>query len=167
MTRRPRPEPVQVIKERRDTALKTLTSRAPYTAWLGVQFERHGNELTTILPYREELIGNPMLPALHGGATGAFLEITAQVELIWSLIWPRIETGTPTEEAVLHPWPKVIDITIDYLRTGLPRDSYARAKIVRSGRRYASVQVTGWQDDITKPHAAATLHFLMPQTDGK
>jgi acyl-coenzyme A thioesterase PaaI-like protein len=163
---RPRPEPVQVVKERRDAALKALTGRSPYATWLGVTFERHGNELTAVLPYRDELIGNPMLPALHGGATGAFLEITAQVELMWSIVWVEIEGGTPLEDAIARPWPKVIDITVDYLRTGLPRDAYARARIVRSGRRYASVQVTGWQDDIAKPHAAATLHFLMPRAAG-
>ena len=159
---RARPEPMQVVKERRDAALAALAQVSPYAQWLGVQLERHGNELTATLPYRDELIGNPMLPALHGGATGAFLEITAQVELMWSRVWADIESGTPPEEAIRQPWPKVIDITVDYLRTGLPRDAYARARIVRAGRRYASVQVIGWQDDFDKPHAAATLHFKMP-----
>ncbi|HHC29292.1 MAG TPA: PaaI family thioesterase, partial [Rhodobacterales bacterium] len=62
--------------------------------------------------------------------------------------------------------PKTIDFTIDYLRTGLPRDAYARARVVRSGRRYASVQVEGWQDNRERPFAAATGHFLMPSRDG-
>ena len=159
---RARPEPMQVVKERRDAALAALSTVSPYVQWLGVRLERHGNELTATLPYRDELIGNPMLPALHGGTTGAFLEITAQVELMWSRVWADIESGTPPKEAIRQPWPKVIDITVDYLRTGLPRDAYARARIIRTGRRYSSVQVTGWQDDFDKSHAAATLHFKMP-----
>ena len=59
--------------------------------------------------------------------------------------------------------PKTIDFTVDYLRSGLPRDSYARARVVRSGRRYASVQVEAWQDRRARLFAQATGHFLMPQ----
>ena len=164
---RPRPEPVQVIKERRDGALAALTDGVPYITWLGVHFERRGNELTGVLPYKDMLIGNPILPALHGGATGAFLESTAQTQVMWSLVWERMEAGgaqaAAIESGTFPPWPKVIDITVDYLRTGLPRDAYARARIVRAGRRYASVQVEAWQDETAKPFAAATAHFLMPQ----
>jgi acyl-coenzyme A thioesterase PaaI-like protein len=36
--------------------------------------------------------------------------------------------------------PKTIDFTVDYLRSGRPRDAYGRARITRLGRRYASVQ---------------------------
>jgi len=64
---RPAPETVQVVKQRRDTALRTLTDAIPYLNYLGVEFDRRGDELTAILPYRDDLIGNPMLPALHGG----------------------------------------------------------------------------------------------------
>jgi hypothetical protein len=64
-----RPEPVQVIKQRREALLRTLVDGVPYIGFLGIQFDRRGDELTAVLPFREELIGNPMLPALHGGAT--------------------------------------------------------------------------------------------------
>ena len=64
--------------------------------------------------------------------------------------------------SVVPRLPKTIDLTVDYLRSGLPRDSFARARVVRSGRRYASVQVEAWQDNRARPHAQATGHFLMP-----
>jgi len=76
-----RPEPVQVVKERRDKALRRLVEAVPYVQFMGIEFERHGDELTAVLPYREALIGNPMLPALHGGAAASFLEISAFIEL--------------------------------------------------------------------------------------
>ena len=44
-------------------------------------FDRRGDELTALLAYDDKLIGNPMLPALHGGVTAAFLEVTAIVGL--------------------------------------------------------------------------------------
>lgn len=152
-------EPVQVVKQRRDAALQNLVSRVPYIQFLGVQFDRRGDELTAIMPFSEALIGNTLLPALHGGATAAFLEITAIIGLSWATMWDDMERGIEGKTRAL---PKTIDFTIDYLRTGLPRDAYARARIDRSGRRYASVHVEAWQDNRSRMFAQATGHFLMP-----
>jgi len=167
---RPRPEPVQVVKQRRDAALKALVEGVPYIRFLGVEFERRGDEVTAVLPFDERLIGNPLLPALHGGATAAFLEMAAIIGLGWSLIWSEIESGALDAEALAAGrgprLPKTAAFTVDYLRTGLPRDSYARAHVTRSGRRYASVQVAAWQDNRARPFAQATGHFVMPRRDG-
>ena len=169
MSRR-RPEPVQVVKERRDQALATLVGGVPYITFLGIRFERRGDELTAVLPYDDKLIGNPMLPALHGGATAAFLETCAIIELGWSILWGEIESGEVDpghmENTAMPVLPKTIDFTVDYLRSGLPRDAYARARINRSGRRYASVHVEAWQDNRSRLFAQATGHFLMPTGDG-
>lgn len=159
-----KPEPVQVIKTRRDAALRGLVESVPYIQYLGVQFDRRGDELTAVLPYRDNLIGNPMLPAIHGGATAAFLEITSIIGLTWSTLWADMEDGT-LQDGDLPPMPKTIDFTVDYLRTGLPRDAYARARVNRSGRRYASVHVEAWQDNRERLFAQATGHFLMPSLD--
>ena len=169
MMARPRPEPVQVVKERRDAALRALVEGVPYISFLGVQFERRGDELTGVMPFDEKLIGNPILPALHGGATAAFLEITSIIGLSWGMLWDEVETGAVDLETLkagrLPRLPKTIDFTVDYLRSGLPRDAYARAKVNRSGRRYASVHVEAWQDNRGRPFAQATGHFLMPRRD--
>jgi acyl-coenzyme A thioesterase PaaI-like protein len=158
-----RPEPVQVVKQRRDAALAALTEGVPYARWLGIAFDRRGDELTAVLPFDDKLIGNPFLPALHGGVTAAFLEMTAIIELAWTSLWGEIEARKAEPEAVEpRPLPKTIDFTVDYLRSGLPRDAYARARINRSGRRYASVHVEAWQDNRARLFAQATGHFLMP-----
>ncbi|MCB1336862.1 MAG: PaaI family thioesterase [Maritimibacter sp.] len=163
------PEPVHLVKERRDTALAKLVGQVPYLGWLGIGFERKGDELTATLKFAEKIVGNPMLPAIHGGVTAAFLEATATIQLAWSMLWDEIESGQ-VDAAALTPetmprLPKTIDLTVDYLRSGLPRDAYARARVVRSGRRYASVQVEAWQDNRDRPFAAASGHFLMPRRD--
>ncbi|MBN2907105.1 MAG: PaaI family thioesterase [Rhodobacteraceae bacterium] len=166
---RPPPEPVQLIKQRRDAALSALVHGVPYIQFLGIAFERRGDELTAVLSYDEKLIGNPLLPALHGGVTAAFLEVTAIIGLSWSLIWDEMERGA-LDPLTLSPQtlprlPKTIDFTVDYLRSGLPRDAYARARVNRSGRRYASVHVEAWQDNRARLYAQATGHFLMPPRD--
>ena len=163
MSARRTPEAVQVVKERRDRALASLVGTVPYITYMGFKFDRRGDELTAIMPYRDDLVGNPALPALHGGAISAFLEATALIGLGWSLVWPRIETGDALPDGIALP--KTIDLTVDFLRSGLPRDAYARARITRSGRRYASVQVEAWQDNRDRPIAQATGHFLMPRQD--
>jgi len=166
---RQKPEPVQVIKQRRDGFLKALVGGVPYISFLGIQFDRRGDELTATLPYADKLIGNPLIPALHGGATAAFLEVTAIIELSWSYLWEDIEAGRIDASQAgggnLPRLPKTIDFTVDYLRSGLPRDAYARARVNRSGRRYASVHVEGWQDNRSRLFAQATGHFLMPLRD--
>ncbi|MEM6728709.1 MAG: PaaI family thioesterase [Pseudomonadota bacterium] len=164
-----RPEPVQVIKQRRDAVLAALVGQIPYLTYLGVTFDRRGDEITGVLSYHDDLIGNPILPALHGGVTAAFLEATAVMTLSWFTLWDDLEAGhieTAEPSAIKLPrLPKTIDVTVDYLRSGLPRDAYARARVTRSGRRYASVHVEAWQDNVARPFAQATGHFLMPPKD--
>jgi acyl-coenzyme A thioesterase PaaI-like protein len=166
MSPRTTPEPVQVIKQRRDGALAALVDGVPYIGFLGIRFDRRGDELTALLPFDDSLIGNPRLPAIHGGVTAAFLEVTAIIELSWSMLWEDLEQGR-IDPAALSPetlprLPKTIDFSVDYMRSGLPRDAYARARVNRSGRRYASVHVEAWQDNRARLFAQATGHFLMP-----
>ncbi|PZO64782.1 MAG: thioesterase [Paracoccus denitrificans] len=162
-----RNEPLAQVKSRRNAGLAALVEGVPYIAFLGISFDRRGDELTGVLPFSEKLIGNPMLPAIHGGATAAFLEVTAIVGLTWAAMWEDLEAGRVAPDAnvpdSLPRLPKTIDFTVDYLRSGLPRDAYARARVVRMGRRYSSVQVEAWQDNRDRPFAQATGHFLMPQ----
>ena len=164
------PEPVQAIKQRRDAVLGALVAGVPYIGYLGISFDRRGDELTALLPFDEKLVGNPFLPAIHGGVTAAFLEVAAIIELSWSILWDEMESGR-LDPARLTPetlprLPKTIGFTTDYLRSGLPRDAYARARVTRSGRRYASVQVEAWQDNRTRPFAQGIGHFTMPPRDG-
>ncbi len=156
-----RPEPVQVIKQRRDALLRSLVDGVPYIGFLGIQFDRRGDELTAVMPFHDTLIGNPVLPALHGGATAAFLEVAAIIELAWTSMWDGMEAEGAVPAGTVR-LPKTIDFTVDYLRAGLPRDAYARARVNRSGRRYASVHVEAWQDNRSRLFAQATGHFLMP-----
>jgi acyl-coenzyme A thioesterase PaaI-like protein len=127
--------------------LDAILQRIPYARFLGVRMELHGDEMTGILPYSERLIGNPSLPALHGGVIGAFMEMTALLQL------SIIET--------LSRQPRPVDVSIDYLRSGRPLDTYARALIKKVGRRIANVQVEAWQEERAAPIASLHGHFLL------
>ena len=127
--------------------LQQLIDAIPYCRFLGIEVDRKGSELTMILRFDRKLIGNPMLPALHGGVIGAFLETTAIAQLILE-----------TEATEL---PKPVDIAVDYLRSGKPVDTYARAEITKHGRRVCNVHAMAWQDEHTRPIAALHGHFLV------
>jgi len=141
----------RAIAEGRKPDLQALVDAIPYCRFLGIEIDRKGNELTTILRFDKKLIGNPVLPALHGGVVGAFLEVTAVIQLML--------------EAETEDLPKPVDIGIDYLRSGRPVDSYARATITKHGRRVCNVRAEAWQDERSRPIAALHGHFLIKPKD--
>lgn len=127
--------------------LLAFLDTVPYARFIGMRATLNGDEMTGVLPFSEHLIGNPRLPALHGGLIGAFMELTAVAQL--SIAEPQARL------------PRTVDISIDYLRSGRPVDTYARALIKRVGRRIANVQVEAWQEARANPIAALRGHFLL------
>jgi len=131
----------------RAESIHELIGRIPFANTLGMRCEVHGNEMTATLRFAEHLIGNPALPALHGGAIGAFLEITAMAQVYLA--------------SDLESLPKPIDLTIDYLRSGRAEDLFARAVVRKQGSRMTSVHAEAWQTDRAKPVAALRAQFLV------
>lgn len=125
----------------------TLLAAIPFCRHLGLGAETSGDGLVLVMPFAPLLIGNPLIPALHGGAIGAFLETASIAQVIWELGGTRL--------------PKPIDITIDYLRSGKAVDSRARARIFKRGRRVVNVHAELWQEDATKIVASLRGHFLL------
>lgn len=154
------------IETERNAALAALTETVPYNQLLGVRFDRMGDELTARLPFAGHLVGNPFLPAIHGGVTGSLLEITALMQLAWQEVLGAMRGGGEPAERIARrefpPLPKTIDITIDYLRSGRPRETFARASVQKAGRRVANLHVEAWQDERARPIAMLRGNFLMP-----
>jgi uncharacterized protein (TIGR00369 family) len=109
--------------------------------------ELAGDEMTAILPFAPHLIGNQSLPALHGGVLGAFLEATAICQL-----------GVREPQRRL---PRTIDVTIEYLRPGRALTTFARAEVIKLGRRIANVHVEAWQETRASPVSALRGHFML------
>jgi uncharacterized protein (TIGR00369 family) len=124
-----------------------ILATLPYAGFLGLTAEPEAETCLTVMPFATHLIGNPTLPALHGGATAALLEITATVRVAMTYPGPRL--------------PRPINVTVSYLRTGRPLDVRARATISRAGRRVAHVEAIAWQEAQDQPIASLTAHFLL------
>ena len=119
----------------------------PYARFIGVSVDEGDDGPVCRLPFRDDLVGNVALPALHGGVVGAFLELTALVGLVDQTDGDRV--------------PRPINFSVNYLRSVGPRETRARAEIVKHGRRIANVRVIAWQDDPAKPVAAGVGNFLV------
>ena len=125
----------------------SIVESLPFARTLGMRCEVFGDEMTAVLPFQEKLIGNSAIQALHGGAIGAFLEMTAmaQLYLVGDLAQP----------------PRAIDLTIDYLRSGRADTLFARASVRKLGSRMSSVHAEAWQSDRDKPVATLRAQFLV------
>ncbi|MGQ3043088.1 MAG: PaaI family thioesterase [Brevundimonas aurantiaca] len=130
--------------------MNELLDRLPYARFLNLQTQMNGDEVTVVMPFADQLIGNPMLPALHGGSTAALLEMTAMAQIALAFPSSRL--------------PRPINVTVAYLRTGHPVDVFARAEISRAGRRIAHVQAEAWQESRSRPIASLTAHFLLEES---
>ena len=159
-------ENLKQIKARRGGLLEVIQAQIPFGGFLNIRVERLGNELSFIMPYDGKLVGNPTIPALHGGGVAGFMEYAAIVGLTWNRLWEKVEADELSVEEIQEgngiALPKTIDINVDYLRPGLSRDCYDRVRVNRSGRRYSSVHVESWQDERERLFAQLTGHFLMP-----
>jgi len=126
-----------------------LLALIPYARLIGVECSRVGDELLFRLPANKDNIGNPLLPAIHGGVIAGFMELSAALHLL-------IFTGSPEV-------PKIIDFSLDYLRAGHFRDTWARCQVARQGRRVANVAITAWQSTEAEPIATARAHFKIEE----
>ncbi|WP_255358208.1 PaaI family thioesterase [Pseudorhodoferax sp. Leaf274] len=89
---------------------------------------------------------------MHGGVVAGFAESAATLHLIEAIGGAK--------------FPKCIDFSIDYLRSGRPEDTYASCEIVRLGARVALVQVRCWQGKgPDQPITVARGNFLLTEAN--
>lgn len=124
-----------------------VAAKFPYARFLGLEVLGAAQPAACVMRFSDKLVGNPSLPALHGGTLGALLEATAVFLVLF--------------EAEVVAVPKTINVTIEYLRPGKPVDTFATGRISRLGRRVAHVQVEAWQTDRERPCAIGSVRLLL------
>lgn len=129
--------------------IPAINELIPYAGVVGLEAFQDESGLVTVLRYRASNIGNFILQAIHGGVVGALLEHAAILHLL--------------SETELKGVPKIVNLSVDFLRPCLAGDTYARGKVIRQGRRIANVRAEAWQQNPDRPVAAAHAHFLLTQ----
>jgi uncharacterized protein (TIGR00369 family) len=122
-------------------------SPIPYVEYLGIRFAPDSERPLFRMPFQAKLIGNPILPAVHGGVVAGFAETAATLHLIQTLKGAK--------------FPKSIDFSMDYLRSCRPEETFAQCEVVRVGARVALVQVRCWQKSPDYPITVARAQFLL------
>ena len=133
--------------DRQQQAPTLLLEALPYAKLLGIKSLHQGAALQFHLPPKRSNVGNPTLPALHGGAVAGFMEMAAAIYLLINMPLPRV--------------PRVVDFSIDDIRAGRLEDTYASCTLIRQGRKLVNVVIHAWQRDQNQPIATARAHFLI------
>lgn len=104
---------------------QVMEEMIPFNKFLGIRAERidRGN-VRLELPFRDELIGDPLKRALHGGVLSTLADVAG---------------GAAAWSAIEDPMARVstVDLRVDYLRPGRPHTVIADATVVRLGGRIA------------------------------
>ena len=123
-----------------------MTQIPPYAELLKLGFEEVDGDVRVTMPFHDDVIGRPGF--LHGGAIAGLLEFAAFTTL-------AREIGD--DKVAMKP----VTVTVDYMRPGLNRETYAIAVIERLGTTMANVEAFAWQDRRDQPIASARLNFLL------
>ncbi len=127
--------------------LQAAINKIPFFRFLDLHIERQGDDsVETTMPFDDRLIGNPYHRNIHGGIISSFMEATSSLA-----VFDKPENGKP----------KPINLNVDFLRPAKAKPVHCLARIIRAGRRIASVEALAWQDDAEKPVAKGLFHFLL------
>ena len=118
----------------------------PYAQLLRVRIDEGDHGPVMVMPFHEDVVGRPGF--LHGGAIAGLLEFAA---------FTTLRRKLADESVVMKP----ITVTVDYMRGGTGRDTFATATVERLGNRIANVEAFAWQKERSSPIASAQLNFLL------
>lgn len=129
-----------------------MTDLPPYGQLLQLRIEDVDGAPLITMPFHDDVVGRPGY--LHGGAIAGLLEFAAFTGLARAI----------SDETVKM---KPITVTIDYMRGGTGRDTFAAAVVERLGSRIANVEAFAWQKDRASPIAAARVNFLLDRPEAE
>lgn len=126
-----------------------MTPLPPYARLLGLRAERRDGALLWIMPFTDVVVGRPGF--LHGGAIAGLLEFAAL-----GTVQEALEDGVSV---------KPVNVSVDFLRGGKARETYAAATVTRLGKRVANVEARAWQNDRDAPIATARMNLVVRRAE--
>jgi uncharacterized protein (TIGR00369 family) len=112
-----------------ETLRQLMEEFIPFNRVLGMKLVTVSRGFVRIeVPFREELIGDPLRPALHGGVISALADVAGGAAVWSELDDDRARVAT-------------IDLRVDYLRPGKLEMLVAEAQVVRAGNRVGVADV--------------------------
>lgn len=111
--------------------LDGLIRNPPFHQWMGVTASAVAEDRVVLsLPPNPDFVGNPFIPAVHGGIVAALIDLAGGAAL-----FVRLQFPTPT-----------IDMRVDYLRPAIAgKPLHAEARVKALGKTVAFVDVDVFQ----------------------
>jgi uncharacterized protein (TIGR00369 family) len=111
-----------------DVLRELMEEQIPFNKFLGLRARKiASDEVVLHLPFKPELIGDPLRQALHGGTISMLID-TAGGAVAFMNVGEGERVST-------------VDLVVDYLRPGPPADILAKARVVRRGNRVCTANV--------------------------
>lgn len=126
-----------------------FVEHVPHCLELGMRCVSVGpREATLMIPYRDELVGDPTRGVVFGGVITTLLDQAGGVATLCSL---------PEIAAIA-----TLDLRIDYLRPAEPGcDLFGRAECFKRTRSVAFVRGTAYDRDLEDPFATCIATFML------
>jgi uncharacterized protein (TIGR00369 family) len=136
--REPSPSLKKEIDPRFSSLVDFLENKIPFNRLLGIELiEMLEGRCILHLPWKDELIGDPTRPAVHGGVISTLLDTAGGAACFSMLSNAKDRVST-------------VDLRVDYLRPGPALDYFCRAEVVRMGNKVAVARMelrAGGPDD--------------------
>jgi uncharacterized protein (TIGR00369 family) len=126
-----------------------MTSHTPHARYLGMMVVETGPGLAVVmLPYRPELIGDPVRKVVFGGAITTLLDQASGLAVACALdVLRAIAT---------------VDLRVDYLRAATPElDLYARVECYKVTRNIAFIRGIAYERGPDDPFASCLGTFML------
>jgi uncharacterized protein (TIGR00369 family) len=119
-----------VSRERSLRLLQEMEDFSPFNRLLGLKGEEaEPGRVVMLLPVREDFIGDPRRPALHGGVISSLIDTAGG-----AAAWTALEHGETVS---------TVDLRVDFLEpANLDSPLRAEAELLRKGSRVCHVRVT-------------------------
>ena len=134
-------------------ALRLMWEEAPFNRLLGLKGETlEPGHAVIVLPVREDFIGDPRRPALHGGVVSSLIDTTGGAAA-WAALGPEESVST-------------VDLRVDFLEPArLAGPLRAEATLLRKGNRVCHVRTSVTQDGVLVAEGSAVynIHRRRPE----
>lgn len=117
-----------------EDVMRIMEEHVPFNRWLGIRGESvEAGRAVLVLPVRDEFVGDPRRPALHGGVLSSLID-TAGGVAAWSALEGAESVST-------------VDLRVDFLEPArLAGPLRAEAWLTRKGNRVCHVRIALTQD---------------------
>ncbi len=142
------------VEDRFRTLARFFEQGIPLHVWLGfVVAELEPGRCLVRVPFREEMVGDPVRPALHGGVASTLADAAGGLA-VFTRLSARHRTST-------------VDLRVDFLRPGrVADDLWCSAEVLRMGNRVAVASCEVWQGERDHVIAQARAVYNVVLTEG-